>query len=539
MRKKGIKILSVVLMAACLAHAQEPATGWEDDPLDVIEPNSLQQDQVSEPTVPDFQEVPEEGAAPMDVAEPEAPASLPESPPEFNAEVPAPAYQTPEVPFQETAVSYGNNDPDFNKESRFNSIYKKYNRQPTAPDVWEKVLGERQAETYNVQKGDTLWDISKTLFGDSYFWPKVWALNKEGILNPHEINPLMSIQFFPGSAESVPTVNLAEASTVEKDAAQVVVDSNTGAKEFVSIPKARYRTPVLKKLPESMPRYQPDVTVDAKTRLEIGNPRTQFPPAPEYLSYYLSDKLIEGDGFISSTGLGSKTAAEFQNVYVRIKGTPAKSYSIQKNLTLIKDPRQEGRKAQMVEYQGELEVHEKVSEHGDVYRAMITKSISPVDVGSILTPGKLPMIDISPAPITSGVGGMIIGGQFDKGRALFGSSSLVFLDAGSQNGLQLGQNLKIYADEKLRNKKTEAEINDRAIGTVKIVRLSSGFATAYVISSLEDILPGDYVGTGKAQAFMGPASSASGSTDLEQEFDSMPDSAAPTDSGSDDGDLEL
>jgi len=39
----------------------------------------------------------------------------------------------------------------------------------------------------SIIKGDTLWDISKQVYGDPYFWPSLWEVNKSTITNPHLI----------------------------------------------------------------------------------------------------------------------------------------------------------------------------------------------------------------------------------------------------------------------------------------------------------------------------------------------------------------
>ena len=53
-------------------------------------------------------------------------------------------------------------------------------------------------------KGDTLYDISKRLFGDTKYWPKIWALNNGKILNPHLILPGHPIILFPAPELALP-----------------------------------------------------------------------------------------------------------------------------------------------------------------------------------------------------------------------------------------------------------------------------------------------------------------------------------------------
>ncbi|MFS4457596.1 LysM peptidoglycan-binding domain-containing protein [Bdellovibrio sp. HCB2-146] len=436
-------------------------------------------------------------------------------------------------------------EPDYSKESRFHDIYKKYNENPTPVEAWTKALGNRQAETYSVQKGDTLWDISQTLFGDSHFWPKVWSLNKGSILNPHEINPSMAIQFFAGDIEDAPTLELASAESVATTAEQqhnILVDTGDGNKEILTLPPSRRkRTAVLKKIPASIPQHRAAIA-ESRTVVEIELPKNQFPPATEYLGYYLNDGPVIGAGYVSSTEVDSKTASEFQYVYVQMDQPPEKHYVARRNGDKIPDPAHRGRSGQMIEYQAELEILEKVNSEKNIYRAMVTKSIVPLDVGAVLTPGRLPQIDPRKTPVTTGVGGTIIGGQYEKKRFIFGTQALVFIDAGAQAGLQVGQSLNIYADEKLRNKKTQANIIDRVIGQVKIVNVAPGFATGYVTNASADIMPGDVVGTRAVHASAAPASSFDTGTesDLEKEFENSPETpAAPAESGSDDTDLEL
>lgn len=50
------------------------------------------------------------------------------------------------------------------------------------------VLREGAPETYVVQRGDTLWDISARFLSDPWLWPDIWTVNPE-IANPHLIYP--------------------------------------------------------------------------------------------------------------------------------------------------------------------------------------------------------------------------------------------------------------------------------------------------------------------------------------------------------------
>ncbi|KHD87676.1 MAG: signal peptide protein [Bdellovibrio sp. ArHS] len=526
--KKKFSVLLTMIFCALVAQAQDtpPDAAWESDPLDVLEPQAPQQ--TVEPSVPEFKEIPEPGQESLD------------APPPATVDVPPAATDT-------APTAFGGNEPDYSREAEFHRIYKTYNEQPTPVEAWEKAVGARESETYQVQKGDTLSGISTTFFGDPLFWPKIWSLNKGQILNPHEIDPGMSVQFFPGSMDDAPTLDVGETALINQKA-EKDKDETAASTAGASIPRGRKRVPLLKTLPNSLPMYRMGTLAETKVQLQVELPKTKFPTAMEYLEYYIQDTPAYGAGVVTAAELEMKTAGEYQYVFVQLdNGSAGQEYVAQKNVGTVPDPAQKGRSGFMVEVQGEIQILERVNSQKNIYRAMVKKSLQPVQVGAVLTPGKLPMIDPSAGPISGGVGAKIMGGHFEAKRKLFGSNSLVFLDAGTNQGLQEGQVLAIHADERIRNKKNEAVMNDRVIGAAKIVKVSGNFATAYITRATEDILLGDYVGSATVHATnMTPSSAPSQATpaieqDFEKDFEEAP--AAPSgsspESGSEDLDLEL
>jgi hypothetical protein len=50
------------------------------------------------------------------------------------------------------------------------------------------VSGQYVPEIHTAKRGDTLWDVSKRYFGNTYNWPRLWSYNRQ-IQNPHWIYP--------------------------------------------------------------------------------------------------------------------------------------------------------------------------------------------------------------------------------------------------------------------------------------------------------------------------------------------------------------
>ncbi|MCB0415184.1 MAG: LysM peptidoglycan-binding domain-containing protein, partial [Bdellovibrionales bacterium] len=100
-------------------------------------------------------------------------------------------------------------DPDLSYEAKLHSIYLNYHNEPTSDERWHEIVGNKASQTYVIQRGDTLWGISKILFGDGHFWPKVWSLNG-AITNPHIIKEGNSIRFLMGDEGSEPAFTITE-----------------------------------------------------------------------------------------------------------------------------------------------------------------------------------------------------------------------------------------------------------------------------------------------------------------------------------------
>ncbi|MBW2435566.1 MAG: LysM peptidoglycan-binding domain-containing protein, partial [Deltaproteobacteria bacterium] len=59
----------------------------------------------------------------------------------------------------------------------------------------ERIIKHETGFYYTVQKGDTLWDLSRKFSDSAWLWPEMWRENSQ-IANPHRIYPGERIRLF-------------------------------------------------------------------------------------------------------------------------------------------------------------------------------------------------------------------------------------------------------------------------------------------------------------------------------------------------------
>jgi hypothetical protein len=72
----------------------------------------------------------------------------------------------------------------------------------TPPRTNEPAPKEAPNASHTVERGDTLWDLSRKYLGSPWYWPKVWSYNP-AIANPHWIYPGNNVRFY--GAEDQPS----------------------------------------------------------------------------------------------------------------------------------------------------------------------------------------------------------------------------------------------------------------------------------------------------------------------------------------------
>ncbi|MBI2604847.1 MAG: LysM peptidoglycan-binding domain-containing protein [Deltaproteobacteria bacterium] len=354
---------------------------------------------------------------------------------------------------------------------------------PIADSQWNEIAGPHASETYDVQKGDTLWDVSKRLFGNGRYWPKVWSLNNAGgITNPHVLTPGEKLVFRPGSSEAPPSVTTAE--EAPESAAPVASAADTPTEK---IPEYEKVSPDLWKpidVKSSAPKKDYDefgleknIKIFPTVRITIRVPaianETTLPDLGE-----ITGSRRDGSGLSQDDVVFVKSDSQDLQV--------GNSYMILSEPIFV-DDRKSDRNGYIYRASGEVRI---VGVKDNLYIGIITKAYDAIHRGNRLYP-LLPIVnDIQPIAAAEAIEAMVLLNPQESSR---GTSQFHFihLDRGIEDGIQPGNVVRLYEyyDPVTREKITDSDIMLKA--DAMVVHATGQYSTAMILRANGVIHQGD------------------------------------------------
>jgi LysM repeat protein len=336
---------------------------------------------------------------------------------------------------------------------------------------------------YTIQKGDTLWDLSKKFYDSEWVWPALWGQN-EKIKNPHLIYPGNRIRLYQKA-----DLLKAQDSPIPVQETAIVIEEETLMEE----------APV----EEAAPAPEPEPAVEEETPA----PATAS-PAPVY--YFMDEimrvgflKKLPKTGFFKETTDPLKLGGIFKvegkddqvmisqgdTVYVQPhEGTPfiiGSRYFVYKPLKKIHDKAT----GEYVGHQYRIAgVAEVTATSPDYAVADIIKSYWPINVGDNLMPlqKRSPEIALSPEP--AGLTGHVI---VDEDHVTMSSENgIVFLNKGEKDGVMPGQRYNIYDQGKKKLNGKIVDLPPVLYGKLLILLTQNSTATAIITHSQKAIHAG-------------------------------------------------
>ncbi len=307
----------------------------------------------------------------------------------------------------------------------------------------EKTIEHETGFYYTIQKGDTLWDISKRFFDSPWQWPDLWRENSQ-VSNPHLIYPGERIRLF----------------------------------------------------------HKAWIKTTAKTDVNEKSPKKEPQKEPPYLLYPAIDKTgfikkepVTPSGYIFKSYNDKIMISHGDRVYIRqnnnVSFIPGEKYTIYKTTDLGTNKKTKDSIGIQHYLTGILEITEQ---HPDFAVARVIQSFRSIAVNDLLMPYQPLSKKILITESKKGLEGSIIGSE--EKVTIIGDSAIAFIDRGNQDGVMPGQYYSIYYQGKKRldpksKKYTLLSIVD--FGTLFVLRTEQTTSTVLITRSDKSITPGDKI----------------------------------------------
>ncbi len=324
-------------------------------------------------------------------------------------------------------------------------------------------------DRYVVQRGDTLWSIATKFLNDQWRWPEIWRMNQEQIRNPHNI--------FPGDvlvldrSVSPPQLRLADGGTG---------GGGVGAAEAVKLLPRIYTQPLTS---EAIPAI-----------------------SPRAIEPFLTQPLIIEEGGLEKAPRIIATEENRVNVgagnvaYVSGFGdTDEPVWQIYRAGRALVDPDNQRTLGFEAVFLGTA----RVTRSGDPAIVQIVNSKKEISAGDRLIPAPPPTIpQYLPHAPSSPVSGRIMGLYDALATSVGGRDSIISINRGRRDGLEVGHVLAIYRNVVIYDQRDYLKSRDRSpviqlpperYGLAFIFRTFDSVSYALVMESSRPVQGGDIV----------------------------------------------
>ncbi|HUI46807.1 MAG TPA: LysM peptidoglycan-binding domain-containing protein [Nitrospirota bacterium] len=358
---------------------------------------------------------------------------------------------------------------------------------PTAQNATPTSEGNAE---YVIKQGDTLWDISNTYLKDPFLWPIIWKANPS-IANPDMIyagNKLAIPSLAPlERAMQTPSEETLKTQLVEKQASAREEAKQTAEAAVSPAPAAgEGRESAFAMRPQQV---QPAEETGGGNRLIL--PEEQPKPIIDkyaMLSAGFVNDVESADVIIGSAGAEKAVFGYGDSVLVKF-GSPGNvnvgdKFLIYTSQGTVKHPRTGKNYGQLIHGLGILQVTAK-DPSAEVGTARITLSFDTIEKNDQLTPYQEP-VPIYPSPAKKkDISGYIL--AVTAQRVIVGQMDFVYLDKGSADGVDPGDNFIVYADSA-----KGGDLREK-IGEVQVFLVKEHSSTAIVRKSTDTLTSGNAV----------------------------------------------
>ncbi len=325
-------------------------------------------------------------------------------------------------------------------------------------------------DRYVVQRGDTLWSIATKFLNDQWRWPEIWRMNQEQIRNPHNILPGDVLVL--DRSVSPPQLRIAEA--------------GAGAGPGLGVAGGEKLLPRI---------YTQPLSAEAIPAI-----------SPRSIEPFLTQPLIIEEGGLDRAPRIIATEENRVNVgagnvaYVSGFGdTDEPVWQIYRAGRPLVDPDNRRTLGLEAVFLGTA----KVTRSGEPATVQIVNSKKEISAGDRLIPAPPPTIpQYVPHAPSSPVSGRIIGLYDSLATSVGGRDSIISVNRGRRDGLEVGHVLAVYRNVVIYDQRDYLKSRDRSpviqlpperYGLAFVFRTFESISYALVMESSRPVQGGDIV----------------------------------------------
>lgn len=337
-------------------------------------------------------------------------------------------------------------------------------------------------ERYTIKRGDTLWGVSTLFLKSPWRWPELWGMNRHDIANPHLIYPgqtLVLVKTAQGRAQ----LKLVGAKDAGQAPAQVPAQAQAPASPELPVvrlsPRVRDEGDMQSEPIPSIPNrlIEPFLSQPKVVGVDELAKYPRIVATPE-------DRVFLGRGDLAyARGIDDPTLSDF-HVF-----RPARP---------IYDPDDPDHKRKPIAYEAYFLGSAHVIKRGDVTTLVITDSREEIGTQDRLVPIlREPLIAYVPHMPQRPVEGRLISVYGSIGDV--GAESIVMLNRGAADGLQIGSVLEVSragvsVPDPTVPGRPMIKLPDERIGEMFVFRVYEGISYALVMTATGPIKIGDRFG---------------------------------------------
>lgn len=394
------------------------------------------------------------------------------------------------------------------KQANFQPTTNEFGGVPPLPGTRRDMAPGEAPEVYDVEEGDTMFDVCSQLIDDGNYWPKLWSLNPD-VSNPHFIYPGMKLVFYSGDTENPPFIEVVaeeEVVPVEKGEikeaelvveAEVISESGSEGASALPVLSSNENMTPQSVAPEEELKVVSAADISSEADVLDGFIFTGANYSRDDVEFVVPAFLFAEEreplATVVSGTSGQSMFGDDKTILIRPEdGLGIGTYSVLRPSGGVESARSGDFVGYRYEFAGNIRVLRRTK--GELLEGVVFDTRTPIMAGDIVvnfiaTKRSIPSVSSVGAV---GTANSSVIGFVDAGKQLGTKGDLVFLE---KTGVSAGGFYTIFKNEMNRaishSDEDDVMVDAGSVAVVRVIEVSGESALGYIVSANADVSIGD------------------------------------------------